>query len=230
MICYHMNELFLSQYDKNLIIYLRDVTIIIIMTSVEESAWLPITGYGLYHINGKRNGKAIEQTYIDNALQLLHESGNGIVRMMCSDCEVGYQDVYYKRITAVPDDLMTTLLYDFKSKSKNILNRDFKIFSSYEDALNNTNAWEVCETPSQKMAFPAQCKPNANSPTPTKWHRASSETDLKDRDNASTNRDVGYYIEAEFLPETAEWMSESDEMKAFLDPSSELLKDEEITW
>ena len=201
-----------------------------IITLVEESGWLPITGYGLWHIPGSRNGKGIEQTYIDNALQALYESGNGIVRIMCSDCEVGYQDVYYKRITAIPDDLMITLLYDFKSKAKNILNRDFKIFSSYEDALNNTNAWEVCEKPSRKMAFPAQCKPNATSPTPMKWHRAQSKTSLANRDNASTNRNYGMYIEANFLPETAEWMSESDEMKAFLDPSSELLKDEEITW
>ena len=201
-----------------------------IITLVEESGWLPIAGYGLWHIPGLRHGELIEQTYIDNALQALYESGNGIVRMMCSDCEVGYQDVYYKRITAVPDDLMITLLYDFKSKAKNILNRDFKIFSSYEDALNNTNAWEVCEKPSRTMAFPAQCKPNATSPTPTKWHRAKSKTSLANRDNASTNRNYGMYIEANFLPETAEWMSESDEMKAFLDPSSELLKDEEITW
>ncbi len=200
------------------------------MSSVEESAWIPVTGYGIFHISGQRHQKSIEQTYIDNALQALHESGNGIVRMMCTDCEVGYQDVYYKRITAAPDDLMSILLYDFKSKAKNILNRDFKIYSSYEDALNNTNAWEVCETPSQKMGFPAQCKPNANSTAPTKWHRAKSMTDLKDRDNASTNRHVGYYIEADFLPETAEWMSESDEMKAFLDPSSELSKDDEIAW
>ena len=199
------------------------------MASVEESAWLPITGYGLFHISGNRNGKNIEQTYIDNALQTLHESGNGIVRMMCTDCEAGYQDVYYKRITAAPDDLMSTLLYDFKSKAKNILNRDFKIFSSYEDAMNSTNAWEVCETPSQKMAFPAQCKPNATSTTPTKFHRAV-ETALHSRDDASTNRNWGFYIEADFLPETAEWMSESDEMKAFLDPISELLKDDDITW
>ena len=200
------------------------------MLSVEESTWLPITGYGLFHISGKRSGKVIEEMYLDNALQTLHESGNGIVRMMCTDCEVGYQDVYYKRITAAPDDLMSTLLYDFKSKAKNILNRDFKIYSSYEDALNNTNAWEVCETPSRKMAFPAQCKPNANSTTPTKWHRAKSSASLANRDNASTNRDVGFYIEADFVPETAVWMSESDEMNAFLDPSSDLLKDDEITW
>ena len=224
-----MNELFLSQVGKNLIIFLRDVTIII-MASVEESAWLPITGYGLWHIAGMRHGETIEETYIDNALHLLHESGNGIVRMMCSDCEVGYEDVYYKRITAIPDDLMSTLMYDFKSTAKNILNRDFKIFSSYEDALNNTNAWEVCEKTTQIMAFPAQCKPNATSPTPTKWHRAQSKTSLANRDDASTNRHLGYYIEAEFLPETEEWMSESDEMKAFLDPSSVLRKDDEITW
>ena len=84
-------------------------------------------------------------------------------------------------------------------------------------------------SPSQKMAFPAQCKPNATSPTPTKFHRAV-ETTLHSRDNASTNRNWGFYIEADFLPETAEWMSESDEMKAFLDPISELLKDDDITW
>ena len=197
---------------------------------VEESAWIPVTGYGIFEIPGTRNGELIEQTYVDNTLQALHDSGNSIFRMKFSDCEEGYQDIYFRRITEVPDDIMVTLLYDFKYKAKNILNRDFKIYSSYEDARNNMNAWEVCEKSTQKMGFPAQCKPNANSTAPTKFHRAKSETILYQRNSASTNKNAGFYVERDFLPETAEWMSESDEMKAFLDPSSDLQKDDKISW
>lgn len=194
---------------------------------VEESAWIPIVGYGKFNIPGNRNGRNIEKAYISNALQALHESGNGVIRMICYGCETGFQDLYYKRITAAPDDLLTTLLHDFKQKGGNLLNRDFKIYSSYKNALNDTDAWEVCESPEHEMAFPARCKPNADWETPAGFFRAK-KNQLRTREKSSTNRNLGFYVEDTHLPETEAWMAESDEMKAFLNPESTLEKDDEI--
>jgi len=195
---------------------------------IEESAWIPMVGYGHFNINGNRNGEIISETYLSNALQALHDSGSGIVRMICYDCEVGFKDLYYQRITAAPDDLLTTLLYDFKEKKGNILNRDFKIFSSYSNALNSTDAWEVCESSTKKMGFPANCKPDTSWTTPVRFFRALPEK-IYARHESSTNRHIGFYIEDNHLPDTGAWMSESDEMKAFLNPESNLEKDHEIT-
>jgi len=168
---------------------------------VEESAWIPIVGYGRNNIPGWRNGEVLEETYLSRALQELYDSGNSISRMNCQDCEVRFQVLYYHRITTIPEDLLTTLLHDFKQRGGNILKRDYNIYSSYADALNNTNPWEVCDSSDRKMAFPAKCRPNLNSAAPEKFFQAK-ENKLQEARNDITNRHLGFYVESNLIPAT----------------------------
>ena len=70
-----------------------------------------------------------------------------------------------------------------------------------------------------------RCKPTENSTVPDIWAR-NQENDLS-RWEAGKRHTV-FYIEKAMPPETDEWMTEDDEMAAFLSPKSDLKKDDDF--
>lgn len=180
--------------------------------------------------------------YANKAPQLLYESANSIIRRICLDCDAMFQDIYYRRYTSVGEvfDLWYSLLRDFKHEPGNILDRDFNIFSTYEDAINNDNKWEFCEEgDDSSRGFPGLCRPREEQVfdgIDDQWGKAQDPeskeggTGLGWRvDDNQIKRDIAFYIEKGSEPEVEEWMSENDEMKKFLFPESYLDADDEIT-
>ena len=95
-------------------------------------------------------------------MSLLWVSPNRIIRRQCSSCEGKFKDVYYKRMTeeGLERKIIVMMIggedrYGFHESDcgdyencpvKNKCNVDFKLYSSYKDAVDEVNAWEHCVT------------------------------------------------------------------------------------
>lgn len=86
-----------------------------------------------------------------------HVNENGaIIRRLCPSCSsADHKEVYYKRITPVPDqDAFTNApqVFDFvdlfanywMDEPNNKIGVDFELYSSYEDAVLGNTAWTFC--------------------------------------------------------------------------------------
>ena len=77
---------------------------------------------------------------------------NGVFYRKCSTsgtypCDSEHALIYYKRLTCIPssfsvyDNMLITW-----SSSNNVLNTDFKLYSSYSDLVNDVNSWSTVTT------------------------------------------------------------------------------------
>jgi hypothetical protein len=92
-----------------------------------------------------------------------------IIRRTCASCRSdAHKDIYYKRISPLPPTLESGaadavyFLDQFMNQwtsSYNVLGTDFKLFSTYEDALNDTNEWTYCNYDYPNVGFPRDCGP-----------------------------------------------------------------------
>jgi hypothetical protein len=92
-----------------------------------------------------------------------------IIRRTCASCRSdAHKDIYYKRISPLPPKLedgaedAVYFLDQFMNQwtsSYNVLGTDFKLFSTYEDALNDTNEWTYCNYDYPNVGFPRDCGP-----------------------------------------------------------------------
>ena len=207
-----------------------------------ESNWVPIVGYGKLNIPGERNGVHIEyNNFVNKAPELLYQSANSIIRRICLDCDTRFKDIYYKRYTSVGGfDIWYSLLRDFKQEPKNVQDLDYNIFSTYEEAVNDENAWEFCEVGDGKLrGFPSLCRPQEGQlfdGIDDQWGRAQPPEFKEDgagmawREKLNEGkRHIAFYIEKGSEPEVEEWMTEDDEMKKFFFPESYLDADDEIS-
>jgi len=115
----------------------------------DEAMWEQWAGYGLlyYPFNRRKYDESLEEldTYLRNYFA---ESSQPIVYRHCKSCLESHQHIYYKRITAWPsaDDqnIADLFLNNWSSTPNNERDVDFNLYSSYEDALNNVDAWSYC--------------------------------------------------------------------------------------
>lgn len=100
-----------------------------------------------------------------------------IIRRVCDSCRSpSHRDIYYKRLTQLPDFGTNTtagevyLLDMFMNNFNNIQNEfgpngddtgAFQLFSTYEDAKAGTNPWTYCRfaAPGSNYGFPFECGP-----------------------------------------------------------------------
>jgi len=84
-----------------------------------------------------------------------------IVWRECPSCAESHKNVYYKRLTSMPDDfdLLDNLMNNWFSEN-NLLNVDFALYSSYEDAATNENPWQFCNYDDPLVGFPRDCGPD----------------------------------------------------------------------
>jgi alpha-tubulin suppressor-like RCC1 family protein len=85
-------------------------------------------------------------------------ANGGLVQRMCSGCAADYKTMVYKRISAMPTgkDWYNLFQSDWSS-SQNVLNTDFKLYSSVSDASSDTNAWQFCSYDDPGIGFPRDC-------------------------------------------------------------------------
>lgn len=87
----------------------------------------------------------------------MNDNPDAIIRRQCSSCwQDTHKDVYYKRVTPVPDqaafdaasghatDFVDLFTRAWMNNPSNELTVDFNLYSTYEDAVAGTNAWTFC--------------------------------------------------------------------------------------
>jgi hypothetical protein len=73
---------------------------------------------------------------------LFEDAPQKIVKRVCITCVTTHEYIYYKRLTPVPAELdLFEYLLNSWMNTHNQPNVDFKIYSTYEDAINDTNPW-----------------------------------------------------------------------------------------
>jgi hypothetical protein len=92
-----------------------------------------------------------------------------IIRRACASCRSeSHRDIYYKRISDLPPALgepneiyFLDMFMNNWGSAYNLMDTDFKLYSTYEDALADTNSWEYCDYQSSfdNYGFPRNCGP-----------------------------------------------------------------------
>ena len=147
--------------------------------------WIPVAGK-----------RALHEPYMDDDefREIWKQSPNQILRRRCQDCRTSHKDIYYKRYddNGLPDDfdLLWVVKNHWFDEPHNIFKVDFNLFSTYEDALSDSNAWNFCNFNIPMIGFPRDCGPtgrvhnqyNAFIETPGRHHG---------------QRNVAFYVETE---------------------------------
>jgi len=132
---------------------------------VDKSMWQQWAGWGLYYYPFDRSQYDASMAELDTRVRnLLAESSEQIIYRHCKSCIESHQHIYYKRITAWPstDDLNIANLFlnDWFSTPNNLRGVDFNLYSSYEDAMNEVDAWDYCNYDHAGVGFPRNCGPS----------------------------------------------------------------------
>ena len=108
-------------------------------SSVTTSArWTQVYGRGGYDSPGTTNADLWDTT----------KTAVFYIRRLCIVCADSHQHIIYKRLTDVPDgtDLQKLFISQWYDNGPipNQFNIDFMLFSTFDDAINDNNAWTYC--------------------------------------------------------------------------------------
>merc|ERR1712232_177533 len=119
-------------------------------------------------ISGK---DAFDYNNVGNGLfaTLYEEAPHKIFYRVCATCAESHKHIYYKRLTEPPEgyDLFNALKNSF-SNQNNVMGVDFNLYSTFEDAINDTNQWTHC-THHNHVGMPSECGPTER--TFDQWSR-----------------------------------------------------------
>ena len=119
--------------------------------------WTPVASQGsLYDADGNVDANQFRTIWASSPNHILHRK--------CLDCVPSHQDIYYRRFDGVGGlpsdlDLLETVKSRWFDSPHNSFNVDFKLYSSYVDAINDTNAWTFCNFNDPGVGFPRDCGP-----------------------------------------------------------------------
>jgi hypothetical protein len=85
-----------------------------------------------------------------------------IIRRVCPNCADSHKEIYYKRLTAVPDGLNMIDLFqsNWVNAPANMMGTDFTLHSSLAHAQADTEAWAECNFNDPDVGFPRDCGPS----------------------------------------------------------------------
>jgi hypothetical protein len=122
-----------------------------------EALWQQVAGAGLSYYPVTN----LDLTVRDAEFRALFAaSPNKIIYRYCEMCNEQHQHIFYRRLTAVPGpetlNFLDLFLNNWVSK-QNTLGVDFDLYSTYADALAQTNKWLFCNYDSPRVGFPRDC-------------------------------------------------------------------------
>ena len=133
---------------------------------VNETKWKRVAGQGILFYPYGLNISIAEVQF----RQLFAQSPNRIVYRYCPSCLDSMRNIYYKRKAGRPypaEKNFLDLFLNTWSSANNTLGVDFDLFSTYQDALAETNAWIYCNYDGG-FGFPRDCGPARN--TGNNWN------------------------------------------------------------
>jgi hypothetical protein len=121
-----------------------------------ETIWVPVANKGSLSNEGDVGDAAAF-----NAIWSL--SPNQILKRKCLDCVASHQDIYYRRFDTegLPGgvDLFDIVKNSWFNNIGNTFRDDFKLYSTYSDAVANSGAWAFCNFNNRGVGFPGDCGP-----------------------------------------------------------------------
>jgi len=134
-----------------------------------KHGWKPVLGKGSYKFD----------VMSINRFNSIWESSNKILRRKCDNCIDSHQDIYYRRMDQSENlrefDLIEVIKEYFntgEALSKNKFGIDFNLYSTYQDALDDTNSWEYCDvavSDDEIVGFPSKCSPSEDIVADEQW-------------------------------------------------------------
>ena len=123
-----------------------------------QPIWYPVAGQG-----GEYDSIGDSMTDAEFR-QIWSTSPNKILRRLCSACtSASHREIYYRRFDSNGElptdfDLLETVKNTWVDKPNNEFNIHFALYSTYSDALNDSNRWAYCNF-SSILGFPRDCGP-----------------------------------------------------------------------
>jgi len=93
-----------------------------------------------------------------------------IFKRDCLSCGDEYKEIYYKRLTDIPENFSIYSQFNNWTNVNNVLNTDFKLYSTLEDLINDTNAWDFCNYNDPNIGFPRDCGSSTTSNMGGQWN------------------------------------------------------------
>ena len=121
--------------------------------NIDTSKWTYVVGEGFSDQSRIMDARLFKEMFEDLSVP--------IVRRVCPTCIETHKDIYYRRLTPMPDDfdLMDTLMNNWFD-TDNVFNQDFALYSSYMDAFYDDNRWTFCNFNDPGIGFPRDCGPD----------------------------------------------------------------------
>ena len=141
----------------------------------DEDQWTTVFGKKfLYH----------PEMSAEDFMTAFEQSSTKTIRRVCTSCSPSHRDIYYKRLTDVPNSLnLLDMLKDNFSDTDNVLGTDFILYSKDKTGSISAN-WTFCDY-SNLHGFPYQC-----GPTTTALKQWTSTTK-----GGTYAKDYAFYIE-----------------------------------
>ena len=122
----------------------------------EKNKWIPLFSRGTYG-DQALSGRVFNQKIYSMADQSPNKMP--IIKRDCAECVGSHKEIYYKRRTSTKSANYYHNLLLTWTDSQNKMHKDFDIYSSLDDAVNNRNPWMWCNFNDGGVAFPRDCGP-----------------------------------------------------------------------
>jgi hypothetical protein len=170
---------------------------------IDDLEWEQVAGFGSLYYPYKNLREDYDD--IDDEFRAKLSDPPFIIRRVCPSCAASHRDIYYKRLTPVPlvknvtqDGQLVEVKYNFLynfldswyKEPSNLLNTDFTLHSTYDDAVEGTNGWTYCNYNHHSVGFPRDCGPTGG--VGHQWNAYTIRNPSNTRYNGYDN---GYYIE-----------------------------------
>lgn len=152
------------------------------LTITEEDGWKLVVGEGIRfqppNIDDEAQDTEFRHLINGGCTNPDNSPRPCIIRRFCDSCSLDtHRDIYYKRITEIPPFgteantvyFLDLFMNNWFNAPANVLNADFELYSTYEDALRGTNKWVWCNYNDPGIGFPRDCRPGSNS-SPNQWN------------------------------------------------------------
>jgi hypothetical protein len=94
-----------------------------------------------------------------------------IFKRICLDCEPTHREIFYRRLSPMTGFNAYRQMTSKWTSSDNVMDKDFELFSSFEDAMKRENKWKFCNYNDPGIGFPRDCGPTKS--TGGQWNSFS---------------------------------------------------------
>mmetsp|Transcript_7833 Transcript_7833/g.11962 ORF Transcript_7833/g.11962 Transcript_7833/m.11962 type:complete len:507 (-) Transcript_7833:105-1625(-) len=126
---------------------------------IPEDQWQLVAGKGSRYWPLRPGAEALVE--YDKEFRAMLGEAPFVVRRYCDSCAPSHRDIYYKRLTPLPEGLnfLDLFLNNWKSGEGNEFHKDFELYSSMDDVKAESNEWTFCNFNYGGIGFPRDCGP-----------------------------------------------------------------------